>query len=283
MKCRKERVKRLLKALNILISIFLIIIAISVAFIAFPQFGNKALIVRSGSMQPAIDVGSIVVTRPIENGTYSKGDIIAFRSEKNSETLITHRVVSVEKGPDGTFYKTKGDANEEVDGWSVSEKNVLGKVGLTIPYAGRVLTFAKSDIGFPTLIIFPALLVIALESWTIIKEIRKRKSNKLSFGFNSSDTINIKVGPSSHIHQGPTFGLKILIPLLILVVAVPGTLAVMKDSETSVGNLIQASNIFPNQSVSPSPTPTPGVEPSTTPTPSPTPSIEPSITPNPTP
>ena len=101
--------KKMFKGINILLSILLVLIALGVAFIAFPQFGNKALIVRSGSMSPAIDVGSIVVARPADNAVYKIGDIIAFRSEKNPETLITHRVVSVGKDKAGVFYKTKGD------------------------------------------------------------------------------------------------------------------------------------------------------------------------------
>ena len=253
--------KKVFKGINIILSVVLVFIAVGVAYVAFPQFGNKALIVRSGSMQPTIDVGSIVVARPLDNAVYKKGDIIAFRSEKNSKTIITHRVTDVEMGPSGISYKTKGDANEETDGWSVSEKNVLGKVGLTIPYAGRVLTFAKSDIGFPMLIIFPAIIVILVESLSIFREIKKRKKPNETFGFDQP--------------KGFSTGFKILIPLLVLAVAVPGTLAVMNDSEKSVGNLIQASNIFPNQSISQAPT----VIPSATPTLSPTPTIEPSITP----
>ena len=273
--------KKIFKGINLVLSVVLVFIAVGVAYVAFPQFGNKALIVRSGSMTPTIGVGSIVVARPVDNAVYKKGDIIAFRSEKNSKTIITHRVTDVEMGPGGISYKTKGDANEEVDGWSVSEKNVLGKVGLTIPYAGRVLTFAKSDIGFPTLIILPAIIVIVIELISIIKEVKKQKrphKEDLPFGFRLHPGGGFTFAPQDKSKLHLT-GFKILIPLLILAIAVPGTLAVMKDSETSVGNLIQASNIFPNQSISPTPT----VIPSATPTLSPTPTIEPSITPTITP
>lgn len=258
--------RKIFKGINILLSVLLIFIAVAVAFIAFPQFGNKALIVRSGSMAPTIDIGSIVVARPVENATYKKGDVIAFRSEKNSKTIITHRIVEVESGPDGVFYITKGDANEEKDQWSVERKNVLGKVAFVIPFAGKVLTFAKSDLGFPTLIIFPAVLVILIESFSIFKEIKKRRkslSDDNPFGFMIIESLNKK----GHA----TF--KILIPLVALTIAVPATLAVMKDTEESKNNIFQAASQFPvstpSAALSPTSTPTPTVTPSITPEPTP--------------
>ena len=73
------------KVINIFLSIGLIFISLAVAYIAFPQFGNQALIVRSGSMTPTIDVGSIVVSRPSDH--YAPGDVIAFRSETKKDTI----------------------------------------------------------------------------------------------------------------------------------------------------------------------------------------------------
>lgn len=241
--------RKIFKTINILLTIGLIFIAVGVAFIAFPQFGNKALIVRSGSMEPTIGVGSVIVARSIVNGTYSKGDIIAFRSEKNPETLITHRIVSVEKGPIDVSYKTKGDANEEVDGWIVKEKNVLGKTYIVIPYIGQILAFAKSDIGFPLLIILPAIFVILIEAFSIVREIKKRKRsflNKLPFGFETFDIKN----PSAllRVNKHNLIGFKILIPLLIFGLAIPSTLAFFSDSETSTGNVFQAADSFPQTS-----------------------------------
>ena len=300
--------KRIFKGINIILSLVLIFIAIAVAFIAFPQFGNKALIVRSGSMSPTIGVGSIVVVRANDNPTYGKGDVIAFRSEKNPETIITHRVIEIESGPDGVFYKTKGDANEEADGWSVDSKNVLGKVQLTLPYAGQFLGFVKSDLGFLLLIAIPAAFVIMLESWSIINEIKKQKRQNqrqnqedLPFGF--------RLHPGLHPGGGFSFtpqdksklhltGLKIIAAVFIfaLSISVSTALAFLNDTEESTDNIIQAADDFsepvpegfslfsaPQVVTDLSPAPTPGVEPSTTPTPSPTPAVEPSISPEVTP
>ena len=170
--------KRVFKLINIVLTITLIVIAVGVAFIATPTFGNQALIVRSGSMSPTISVGSIVVARAIEQNLisplafttpfYNSGEIIAYRSEKNSKTIVTHRIVGVEAGKDGVFYQTKGDANDSADSWQVNQQNILGKVYFSIPYVGQLLAFAKSDLGFPLLIIFPASIVILIEIINIV-------------------------------------------------------------------------------------------------------------------
>ncbi len=247
------------KGINILLSIGLILIAAAIVYIAIPQFGNKALIVRSGSMEPTIGVGSIVVVRaanslasPTSSITfpYSVGDIVAFRSEKNSNTIITHRIVAVEENGQRISYKTKGDANEEMDGWSVPQENVLGKSYFVLPAFGKVLEFAKSKAGFPILIIFPALFVIILELFNIIREIRKNRTPKES-EFNWS-------------------GFKILIPLLLIGISIPIAFAFPSDTETSVDNVFTAANDFgisPTLTPSPTATPSPTLTPSASPTP----------------
>jgi len=233
---------RVFKGINITVSIVLVVAAAAVAYVALPFFGNQALIVRSGSMQPAIDIGSIVVVRPniehfisplADTVQYKTGDIIAFRSEKNSKTIVTHRVTSIEPGEKGVFYKTKGDANEEPDNWSVNPKNILGKVYFALPQAGKLLAFAKSKVGFSLLIIFPAVLVILMEIFSIIKHIRNGKKN---FGFSSA-------------------GLKLVIPLLAVGLAIPITFALQQDTETSTDNIFQAAAEFPTPTPTPTPTP----------------------------
>lgn len=239
--------RRIVKGFNIVMSLLLVLIAIGVGFIAFPQFGNQALIVRSGSMAPAIHAGSIVVVSAKQNSpVYKTDDIIAFRSEKNSKTIITHRVVGVEplKGGD-VSYKTKGDANEEADGWIVNQKNVLGRVYFTIPFFGKILAFAKTDLGFPLLIIFPAVFVIIIEALNIVREIRKRRKfflNEPPFGFK---TFDIKKK-----NRYNWVGFKVLIPLVALGLIIPGSSAFFNDSETSTSNFFQAATVFPESSPS---------------------------------
>jgi len=83
----------------------------------------------------------------------------------------THRVLSVRNENGTTVYTTKGDANEEEDPQEVARREVIGKVFLSVPYAGFVLDFARQPLGFALLIGLPAFLVIVSEFAAIAQEV----------------------------------------------------------------------------------------------------------------
>lgn len=88
----------------------------------------KPYVVLSGSMEPVLPVGSVVVIDQSQTAVQA-GDIAAFL--KNGQT-VTHRIVEVtEKG-----YITKGDANSEKDTGIVAPQKILGKVILCVPDLG---------------------------------------------------------------------------------------------------------------------------------------------------
>ena len=229
--------KTLIKGVNFGISMLLILAAMAIAYIAIPTFGNKALIVRSGSMQPAIKVGDLVVVQtqrgiltPLSSAiisSYRKGDIVAFSSEKNAKLFTTHRIVGKEVKDGKVFYQTKGDANNAPDNNLVAEESVIGKTVVRLPYFGRLFAFAKSNVGFPILVIFPALLVIILEIVNIYKEIRRQ--NRI---------IEVPAPKENFA------GLKIIIPVFLSVMVMHNAFAYFSDTETSTGNIFSAAESF---------------------------------------
>lgn len=132
-----------------------------------PLLGNRALIVRSGSMEPAMRVGDVVVVRP---GEYRVGEAIAYRVPGRPDIVVTHRIMARQNG----VYITQGDANSEADKWLVRESDIIGKQLLVVPWLGRVLALAKTRIGFVTLVLGPALLVVVSEARVIVNELRRR-------------------------------------------------------------------------------------------------------------
>lgn len=131
----------------------------------------KSFVVLSGSMEPALPVGSIVYTK--SSSSYSPGDIISF-SNGTGQT-VTHRIV--EETDDG--YVTKGDANDSVDNAVVAPSQVIGSSLFTIPYVGKIMNFVRTPVGFITFIILPSVLFILSELWTIKKELEKEIEKKL--------------------------------------------------------------------------------------------------------
>lgn len=142
-----------------------------------PIPGNfKVKIVKSGSMEPAIPTGSIVVIRPTTN--YQVGDVITFGKDTKTHIPTTHRVVNMSgEGIKATFI-TKGDANDAPDQTTTFYKDVSGKVILDVPVVGYILDFARKPIGFVLLVGIPALATIIDEIGKIIREIRKMRRRK---------------------------------------------------------------------------------------------------------
>lgn len=127
-------------------------------------------IVESGSMEPTILTGSLVIIKPATS--YAVGDIITFTSV-SADVPTTHRIVAIREASGQKFFMTKGDANEEADTNETALRSVIGKVALVVPYVGFVLDFARQPIGFGLLIVLPALLIIWSELEKIWREVRK--------------------------------------------------------------------------------------------------------------
>ena len=167
----------MLKFFNILVSTIFIALLLGVAGLLvgsmLPIPGNVEIkIVKSGSMEPAIPTGSLVVVKPSPSFSYGVGDVITFGADTKTEVPTTHRIVAVEGAGSERIFITKGDANEDIDQESVALREVVGKVLFSVPGAGYVLAFAREPLGFALLVGIPAGLIILEELLTIGKEVR---------------------------------------------------------------------------------------------------------------
>jgi signal peptidase len=140
--------------------------------------GYQLKTVLSGSMEPTFMTGSIIAVKPVENPVkLKKDDIITFK--ESEDKLITHRIIDVNKVGEQTMYVTKGDNNNAKDGSQVLAQNVVAKYsGLTIPYIGYFLDYAKSKNGMALLLILPGILLLAYSGITIFKAIKELDKGK---------------------------------------------------------------------------------------------------------
>ena len=153
----------------------IILVAILLVISVFPITGNiKFLVVQSGSMEPAIHTGSIVIIKPAD--TYKIGEVITFGTFTKTKSPITHRIYDIKVIEGVPSYITKGDANNTPDAGEVLNKDVLGKVVISVPYLGYAVDFAKKPIGFALIIIIPAAIIIFDEVKKVIKEIKNKNA-----------------------------------------------------------------------------------------------------------
>jgi signal peptidase len=171
---------RRMKTIRFLLSIFQGILIAFILMIGFILLSGRlgltgptrGYIILSGSMEPAVPVGSIVFVR--EQEFYTKGDIITYSIGRDE--FVTHRIASTSQGQTyfgDVRYATKGDANKSVDQNEVTQETIRGKVFLTLPYLGYVSNFAKSPQGFVLLIIVPATIIIYEEFKSVYRELKR--------------------------------------------------------------------------------------------------------------
>ena len=170
------------KILYWLVLIFLVTVAGLTAFSSLNIPGTyKLFVVISGSMEPTIKTGSIVVVAPEKN--YQKGDIITFSNPTRTQETITHRIYEVKTAIASFSFLTKGDANNAPDMTPIPQAKVLGKTILAIPFLGYPVNFAKTQLGLIVLIIIPSVIIVYNEILNIKKEalrlIKERKKRKL--------------------------------------------------------------------------------------------------------
>lgn len=168
---------KIFKIINYIFFAFIALIVILLIISSFPITGNyKILVVESGSMQPAIKTGGIVVIKPEKE--YKVGDIITF-DERSVGVPITHRIFEIKENNGHTVYTTKGDANKSDDENLLSEKSIIGKVLFSIPYVGYAVDTVKRPLGFIVIIALPALLLIIGEVKNIWKQVKKIKQKQV--------------------------------------------------------------------------------------------------------
>jgi signal peptidase I len=129
--------------------------------------GNyRPLVVLSGSMEPSMPTGSLVLTKSVDPGTVRVGDVITFRllSGSHETDSATHRVVAIEQRPEGLSFITKGDANQAPDPTPVPSSALVGRVVAVSSLAGSLAQALKAPL-FLSLVALGAVVLVADGIW----------------------------------------------------------------------------------------------------------------------
>jgi len=165
-------VKKIVKEVISVLIIIALLSPILICLVAPFLFGGFFSVIMSGSMEPTIPVGSIVIVKKVNPEDVKVDDVIAFQT---GESRTIHRVVEKVVEDDSFYFRTKGDANEDPDPWIVKPQDVKGALLLTIPYYGYLLYYAGTPLGVALFILVPAIILIANEIRNIL---RRRKGVK---------------------------------------------------------------------------------------------------------
>lgn len=162
--------------LAVLLCMYAVIQVLSNGYVNF--FGFMMFRVVTGSMEPTIPVGALLVTQEVDINSIRLDDIICFHTQDAQiwGKIVTHRVVGIFEGLDGgVLLETKGDANLVMDGFTVSARNFVGKV---IWHTGdgsvlaSIFSFFTNKVGFLACIVIPCLILAGLILKDCVQNIR---------------------------------------------------------------------------------------------------------------
>ena len=99
----------------------------------------KARIVLTGSMEPTISVGDIILTTPPSRLTPKQGDVVAYTAKRFDGSpvgVFSHRIIG---GDAQTGFIVQGDANPSPDVQHPLIPDIEGVVVFVIPFLGKIL------------------------------------------------------------------------------------------------------------------------------------------------
>ena len=138
-------------------------------------FGIKTYTIVSGSMEPDIHVGDIVITKDADKDELHEGNIISFRQ---GQTVITHRIIKVTETEGGQIYTTKGDYNNVEDKTEINLEMIEGKVVGRIPFLGKISKMLQGKIAIIVILLMVYIYYSRSSRKNRIKNRRKAKRLK---------------------------------------------------------------------------------------------------------
>ena len=136
-------------------------------------FGIKPFVVVTGSMEPAIYGGDLVITKTVDPAKLKAGDVISF---KNGNSVITHRIIELAEKEGTPAFITRGDANNTKDEDLISHSQVEGIYLFRIGKLGNLAMFMQTPAG---MLIFVGIPLCGFIIYDIIRRrlaVQKEKS-----------------------------------------------------------------------------------------------------------
>ena len=157
--------------LSTVLELLAVLIIIMLIIFSLTGYLPRFLVIQTTSMYPTLKPGDLVMVKKIDPRTLTVGDIIAFDkvvyihggtvSGPYKRVITVHRIYSIIRIGNTTYFKTKGDNNPEPDPWYVPPSGVLG-IATKVASLGRLGLLLTSPLGraITFIMIFSSLILI---------------------------------------------------------------------------------------------------------------------------
>ncbi len=173
-KARKifEKVAEVISTLILVLLVAMIIIAVVQKFTGKESqiFGYSITRILTGSMEPKIMTGDVILEKAYNGEELKVGDVITFRAPEstvlgaeNKNYTITHRIIELEATSTGYSIRTKGDANSAKDNFTITEEDVVSTYVCTLKVMTVVFKIVSSFWGFICIIVLPLVFILIVQ------------------------------------------------------------------------------------------------------------------------
>lgn len=177
-------------AVYILIGLF--IIACITGFILLKCVNLNYYVIQSGSMQPEINIGDVVVSQNLnETEVYNSLEVGDIATYYDGQNYVTHRVYdkAFDKEHNEGLFIFKGDHNNTIDKNSVKASQVRGKMVYNLKGGSDLFGFVHSVYGIVTLV---AILLMLFMIDNTLEYAIKLKTQKISHSSDNADTSHVE-------------------------------------------------------------------------------------------
>jgi signal peptidase len=138
-----------------------VVLMVAVSVVVPRLAGATPFTVLTGSMEPGMPPGTLVVVRPVDIDDVRIGDVITYQLESGRPAVVTHRVVAVGTNLRGeSFVETQGDANAVPDEKPVLAQQIRGERWYSVPHLGRVVNVVTQSQRRTALTVVVAVLLL---------------------------------------------------------------------------------------------------------------------------
>ena len=130
-------------------------------------FGYQVFRVSSGSMEPELMIGDVILIKEAEPQDIQKGDIVTYKGEEGDldDKFITHKMIEDPQLVDGRYvFHTQGIYDGAVPDPDWYEDQLLGEFVCKIPFIDSVYSFFLKPYGLITFV----LIIIVLFGYELI-------------------------------------------------------------------------------------------------------------------
>lgn len=173
--------KKLIETLEFVAILVLLYFIITLSFTYLPFLNQyNTFSIQTNSMEPVINVGTVVIVKDIEPEDIAVDDIVAFMVDitgDGEDEVVVHYIAEINVIDNALTFRTKPEISDTIDRWTIEEDDIVGIYQGKIPGVGNMILFTQSWIG-RIIIVLDLVIFSFVYDYLFNKDNRKKKKQE---------------------------------------------------------------------------------------------------------